>query len=211
MATINRITPTGKVNGITGIQDCFHFLMVGPCDPATAEVEAECPLVLDIGVTSAEDFDCTYEEWVQHLRDDVLQAAEEKPDKLPPPLDIAERVQQAMTSGLEDGARIERRDNGWVVVVGIHWFLVDPDDAYWMRCLDDEGMPPTTLFLPTPEAAFLAWKRFKEVAGARIRRRIEALKLLGKSSRLRRLAQTDGLVLTMLKGRSTNRKETLDE
>ena len=116
-----------------------------------------------------------------------------------------------MTSGLEDGARIERRDNGWVVVVGIHWFLVDPDDAYWLRCLDDEGMPPTTLFLPTPEAAFLAWKRFKEVAGARIRRRIEALKLLGKSSRLRRLAQTHGLVLTMLKGRSTNRKETLDE
>ena len=123
------------VNWVTGIEDRFHDLLVGPCDPAAAEVEGECLSVWEISISSPEDFDCTYEEWVQHLRGDVLQAAEERPDTSPFSLgdtDLAERVQQAMNSGLEDGARIERRDNGWVVVDNFQSFLADPDDASWV-------------------------------------------------------------------------------
>ena len=55
---------------LTGIDDGYHGLTVGPCDPETAAAEAsKCRLVCEIGVTDAEDFECSYEEWVEHLRD----------------------------------------------------------------------------------------------------------------------------------------------
>ncbi len=48
-------------NWETGIEDHYHDLLVGPCDPATA-TEAECPLVREVSFGGRRDFDCTYEE-----------------------------------------------------------------------------------------------------------------------------------------------------
>ena len=62
-----------------GIEDRYHNIRVGPCDAATAEAECRCPLVQLITVTSADDFVCTYQEWVEHLRAGVHQAAEQEP------------------------------------------------------------------------------------------------------------------------------------
>ena len=168
-------------NWDTGIEDRYHDLLVGPCDPVTA-AEAECSLVWEVSVSSRRDFDCTYEEWVEHLRAGVLRAAEQKPHELvPPPLedaDIAARVQQAMTTGLTDGTKIQRRGDGWVVIDSFYSYLADPEDGSWVTDPDDENLPAA--MFPTPEAAFKAWRRSEQVAAARAKRREEALKKLGK-------------------------------
>jgi hypothetical protein len=171
-------------SSVTGIEDRYHGLLVGPCDPGLAESEAECSLVDEIGVGSEDDFDCSYEEWVEHLREEVQTAAQQAPS--PPPatapdeeVDLAERVRQAQTIGLEDGTRIEPRGDGWVVVDSFQSYLADPEDASWIVDPDDEDVPLAVF--PTPEAAYWAWQRSETVAKARARRREEALKRLGKS------------------------------
>jgi hypothetical protein len=168
-------------NWDTGIEDHYHDLLVGPCDPATA-AEAECPWVWEVSVSSRKDFDCTYEEWVEHLRDDVLRAAEEKPPEPSPPptedADIAARVQQAMTTGLTDGTKIQRRGDGWVVVDSFYSYLADPEDASWVTDPDDEDVPLAVF--QSPEDACRAWERSEEVAAARAKRREMALKRLGR-------------------------------
>ena len=64
---------------MTGIDNNYHGLCVGPCDPGTAAAEAaKCPFVCEIGVTDAEDFECSYQEWVEHLRDAAHRAAAER-------------------------------------------------------------------------------------------------------------------------------------
>lgn len=167
---------------LAGIEDRYHGLLVGPCDPSAAETEAECPLVDEIGVDDEDAFDCTYEEWGEHLRGEVLRAAQEKSHKPSPPppgdSDIAERVQQATASGLEDGTRIEPRGDGWVVADRFRSFLVDPGDASWVAGDDEEDMPPAVF--PTPEAAYQAWARAQAIAAGRARRRDEALSRLGR-------------------------------
>ena len=165
---------------LTGLEDCYYGLLVGPCDREAAETEAECPLVDEIGVGNEDAFDCAYEEWAQYLRGDVLRAAEEKCHKPSPPppsdADIAERVQQATASGLEDGTRIEPHGDGWVVVDRFQSYLTDPEDASWIVDPDDEDVPLAVF--PTAEAAYRAWARSGEVAKARARRREEALRRL---------------------------------
>ena len=172
-------------SSVTGIGDRYHDLLVGPCDRATAHAEAECPLVSEIGVGSEDDFDCTYEEWGEHLREDVRRAAREEPSEpLPattsPDEDakLAETIRQAQTTGLGDGTRIEARGSSWIVVDAQGFFLADPEDASWVADEDDEYMPPAVF--PTPEAAYRAWEWSEERARTRARRREEALKRLGK-------------------------------
>lgn len=168
-------------NWVTGIEDRYHDLLVGPCDSATA-AEAECPMVREVSVGDRRDFDCTYGEWVECLRDDVLRAAEEKPPKSTSPptedADIAAGVQQAITTGLEDGTKIQRRGDGWVVIDSFYSYLSDPEDASWVTDPDDEDVP-LALF-QSPEDAYRAWVRSEEVAAARAKRREEALKRLGR-------------------------------
>ena len=129
----------------------------GPCDPDTIEKETNCPLVWEIGVSGAEDFDCGYEEWTEHLRDAVHRAAEQ-PDVTTDPStfeeDIAEKVKRALESGLEGGNRMERRDRGWVIVDKTDSYLADVERAVWVVGDDDEEMPP--LYFDTAEAALLA-------------------------------------------------------
>jgi hypothetical protein len=61
------------------LRNSYHGLSVDPCDPETAAAEARnCPLVCDIGVTDAEDFECSYQGWVEHLRDATHRAAVER-------------------------------------------------------------------------------------------------------------------------------------
>jgi len=130
---------------LTGIEDRYHGLLVGPCDSEVAETEPQSPLVDEIGVGDEDAFDCTYEEWTQHLRSDVARAAEERSHGASPTppgdSDIAQRVQQAMTSGLEDGTRIESHRDGWVVVDRFQSYLTDPEDGSWIVDPDDEDMP----------------------------------------------------------------------
>ena len=172
---------------VTGIEDRYHDLMVGPCDPATAEAEAECPLVCEIGVGSEADFDCKYKEWVEHLRADVQAAADEVSTE-PLPTDtaldedagFAERVRQAQTTGLDDGTRIEPHGEGWVVLDSFWSYLSEPEYASWVVGPDDEDVPPAVF--PTPEAAYRAWERSQEVAAARAVRSEKALKRLGRTA-----------------------------
>lgn len=70
-----------------------------------------------------------------------------------------------MTSGLEDGARIEPDGDGWVVVDRFRSYLTDPEDASWVVDLDDK-VTPLAVF-PTAEAAYWAWEHSEQAAKAR--------------------------------------------
>ena len=182
---ISELEAEGEGTLLTGIQDEYHDLLVGPCEPAAVEEETQCPLVFEIGIGGDDAFDCTYERWVELFREQMRQAVlEEAQQTHVPPVasnggtDVTERLQQAQTTGLEDGTKIEAREDGWVVVDGHLSFLVDPEDASWIVGEDDEDMPPAVF--PTAEAAYRAWERSEDVAAARSRRRQQALKRLRK-------------------------------
>ena len=134
---------------LTGIDHRYHDLLVGPCDLDVAQTEADCRLVEVAWVMEGSDFDCTYEEWVEHLRNDVLRAAQEsavpRPTSTVQPSNdpfLAGKIERARTTSLEDGTQIEARGEGWVVVDGFYSYLVDPEDAAWVADDDDEDMPP---------------------------------------------------------------------
>lgn len=174
--------PKDEDDFATGIEDCYHDVLVGPCDPEEGAAEADCPLVFQISAFGKNPFDCAYQEWVACLRDDVRRAARDKTPLAPPaevmeePRDLATRVHQARTAGLEDGTRIEARGDGWVVIDSFSSFLLDPEDASWGTDGDDV---PLAIF-PTAEAAYRAWLRSQVVAKARAQRREKALKRLGR-------------------------------
>ena len=164
---------------VTGIEDCYHDLMVGPCESEAAAAEAECPLVLEIGVSDEDAFDCTYEQWSEWLREEVRQVARAGSHQAPAAeseeesADLAERLHQAQTTGLEDGTRIEARGDGWVVVDRFDSFLFDPEEASWVVDEDNEDMRPAVF--PNTEAAYRAWERSQAMADVRAKRREDAL------------------------------------
>lgn len=169
---------------LTGIEDCYHDLRVGPCDSEQVAAETDCSLVMKISIRGKNPFDCTYEEWVACLRDDVRQAAREGTPLAPPPdamdevADLPARLRKAKTTGLEDGTRIEARGDGWVVIDSFYSFLLDPEEAIWGADDDAEDLPP--MIFPTAEAAYRAWQRSQVVEEARAKRREAALKRLGR-------------------------------
>jgi hypothetical protein len=176
--------PNDEGTFVTGIEDRYHDLMVGPCDPEEAAAEAECPLVLEISMSGEDAFDCTFAEWFEHLRDDVCRTVAEgaplapSADAIDESGDLVERLRQIQSTGLEDGTRIEARGDAWVVVDSFYSFLLDPEDASWAMGEDDEDMPPATF--STAEAAYRAWQRSQAVAESRAKRREDALKRLRK-------------------------------
>jgi len=176
--------PDDECTFVPGIEDRYHDLMVGPCAAEEVAAEAGCPLVLKISVSGDDAFDCTYDEWVECLREDVRRAAQEGTPLAPPAeasdesCELAERVHQAQTTGLEDGTKIEARGDGWVVMDSFYSFLINPEDASWVVGDDDEDMSP--MLFQTPEAAYRALMRSQAVAAARAQRRKEALRRLGK-------------------------------
>jgi hypothetical protein len=175
------IGPGDPGNLLTGLDDRHHGILVGPCNPAAAEAEADCPFVDVIGIGDETGFDCTYEEWVEHFRSEVRQVAQEPVPPTQPTEDagLAEQIDRARTTGLKDGTRIEARGDDWVVVDNLHSYLVDPEAPSWVVGNDDQEMPPTVS--PTAAAAYKAWERSEEVAAARKRRREEALKRLRRT------------------------------
>lgn len=180
---VNEITDDddGESSLEWGLEDGHHDMFVGPCYPETIEKETNCPLVWEIGVGGAEDFDCTHEEWTEHLRDAVHRAAEQPNVKTDPSTfdgDIAEKVKRAMESGLEGGNQIERRDRGWVIVDQTDSYLADVERAVWVVGDDDEKMPP--LHFDTAESALLAYDRSQRAAELRAKRRRAAFRRLGK-------------------------------
>ena len=167
---------------LTGIDDGYHGLCVGPCDPETAAAEASrCRLVCEIGVTDADDFECSYQEWVEHLRDAAHRAAEacdQSGQEVRWTGELMKQVHLATAGCLDDGTRIEQQRGGWVVVDRYGYFLMDPEDAAWVADADDEDLP--ALVFENPEEAYVAYLRSCAVGDARERRREEALKRLGR-------------------------------
>ena len=172
--------PDDEYDWVTGFEDRYHDLLVGPCAPDTA-AELACRLVWQVRVRNLGDFHCTYDEWVEHLREDVMSAVEQTPEQsvafTQDDAEIAKDVTLATSTGLEDGTRIERR-GGWVVIDSFYSYLADPEDAAWVTDPDDEDMPAARF--DTPEAAYRAWMRSEEVAAAGAKRRAEALGKLGR-------------------------------
>ena len=72
-------------------------------------------------MTDAEDFECSYQEWVEHFRDAAHRAAAEREQSVQEVKWTGEMMKQvgvALTCGLEDGTRIEDgRTAGW-------WWIV---------------------------------------------------------------------------------------
>lgn len=167
---------------LSGIDDSYHGLCVGPCDAATAAAEAgQCPFVCAIGVTDAEAFECSYEEWVEHLRDAAQRAAAEREpsdQEVRWTGEIMKQVSLAVTCGLEDGTRVERQQDGWVVLDRHGFYLENQEDAAWVSDADDADMPASVF--DSPEEAYLAYLRACDVGAARVRRRAEALKRIGR-------------------------------
>jgi hypothetical protein len=111
---------------------------------------------------SADEFDCTYAEWTEHLRDEV--------------------GKEELTSDTEDAidsepATIERRPQGWIVKDKMNSYLVDPDYAEWVVG-EDQEMPPA--YFDSAEEAKRAYIRSERVGRLRVKRREEALRRLGK-------------------------------
>ena len=168
------------IDWLDGLDDSYHALLVGPCDDATAEKEEECRLVHKIS-TSEDNFNCTYEEWVEHFRDDVRKAAEQPLPEIDIDEDeLVEQVRLAQTSGLENGIRIERRGDHWIVVDS-HGVLIDAEESAWASVDDDEDdFQPATF--NSPEDAYRGYVRSLRAGKARSQRYVEAMKRLGRES-----------------------------
>ena len=91
---------------------------------------------------------------------------------------ITEKVKRAQESGPEGGNRMDRCDDGWVIVDQTDSYLADVERAVWVVGDDDGDMPP--LHFDTAEAALLAYYRSQRAAELRAKRREEALRRLGK-------------------------------
>ena len=182
MPLLTHRRPTGSdvpTEQLTGLDDRYHGLTVGPCDPAIAASEAaKCPLVVEIA-TTRDDFDCSYQEWKEHLRDDVHRALAQKNQRsqaIESSEEIMKQVHLAMTVGLEDGTRIEPWRSSWVVVDRHGFFLHDPDDAAWVADVEDEDLP--AMLFASPEEAYAAWLKSCRSAEDRMQRREAALRRL---------------------------------
>jgi hypothetical protein len=166
-----------------GLEDRYHNVFVGPCDPEMIKQETRCPLVGEIGVTDADAFDCTYEEWVTHLRDAVHRSIEQpdvRTDLSADDKEIVQKVKQSLEDGLSDGNRIEHRERGWVIVDETDCYLTDIDYPVWVVGDDDEDMPP--LYFECAEAAYLAYKQSQRSMELLAKRRKKALQQIRRMS-----------------------------
>jgi len=179
MPLLTHRKPAGSYEQLTGLDDQYHGLIVGPCEPAIAASEAaECPLVAEIATTRS-DFDCSYQDWKEHLRDDVHRAMAQQNQRsqaIESSEEIMNQVHLAMTVGLEDGTRIEPRRSSWVVVERNGFYLHDPEEAAWVAEMEDEDLP--AMLFATPEEAYAAYLQSCRTAEDRRQRRAAALRRL---------------------------------
>src|SRR5262249_44984149 len=142
-STLRGITGRPEPEGpelVLGLEDTYHDLFVGPCDPEVLDKESACRLVTAIEVLGPDNFDCSYAEWARLLRQQMWQAAAEEPVALPDPatilspeqLDEAERAKRTGRVLLvSDGHQIESRDGGWVVVDDTGDVLIEVGTCAW--------------------------------------------------------------------------------
>ena len=117
----------------------------------------------------------TTEDLLEYMRKDEVKAAcevigvsgEGRRDQLVKRLgsQLVSSIQQAKTTGLDDGTRIKARRKGWVVIDRHGFYLADPHAAAWVGSPSDKKMPPAVF--PTAEAAYAAWKQSNEAAQGR--------------------------------------------
>jgi hypothetical protein len=162
---------------VCALEDAYHGLLIGPCDEATSDQEERaCRLVFKMFVTVAEGLDCTYEEWARLFRGVVHQAAalDERGEALESCglAEVEQAARTGITISLEEGHRIERRNEGWVVV--------DPS-AGWLfeieRCVWSSDEP---LVFDTPAGALAAFLRARKHAEGRKSCYSEAMIRLGR-------------------------------
>jgi hypothetical protein len=150
----------GEPGSIPGLLDDYHGLLVGPCHPNLVARETACPLVEEVHVPGEDGFDCTYEEWAELLRQEVIRAAVGEPKGLPDPsvllspeqqaeADLAQNARGVLETG--DGGRIKPCPDAWVVIDGQGDVLTDPEKCLWEPEATDLS-PPSLVFATAAEA-----------------------------------------------------------
>jgi hypothetical protein len=163
---------------VCALEDAYHGLLIGPCDEAISGQEEDgCRLVFKMFVTMAEGLDCIYEEWVRLFRGAVHDAATlDENGEVTELCQLAEAEQAARTDApisLEEGRRIERRDEGWIIVDPSAGCLFEIERCMW------SGDEP--LVFDTPAGALAEFLRAREHEEGRKRRYREAMIRLGRS------------------------------
>jgi hypothetical protein len=187
--TLGELTGQAGPDGATllpGVLDDYHHLLVGPCDQETVSRETGCRLIQAISVAREDDFDCSYRQWVDLFRGQVLTAAAQEPVRETDPTSVlspghraeAERAQRdGSPLVLADGNRVELRGGGWIVVDGRGDALADAEGAAWTLD-EDEDVPP--LAFATAGEALAALLHAQALETARAERRQLALRALGR-------------------------------
>ncbi|MFI5454047.1 MAG: hypothetical protein ACHRXM_01210 [Isosphaerales bacterium] len=162
---------------VCALEDAYHGLLIGPCDEAiSGPEEGACRLVFKMFVTMNEGLDCNYEEWVRLFRGAVHEAAAlHKKGEIVEPCQLAEAEQAAQTGMpilLEEGCRIERRGEGWVIVDPSGGCLFEIE-----RCMWSSDEPRV---FDTPAGAVAAFLRAQAYCEGRKRRYREAMIRLGR-------------------------------
>jgi len=135
----------GESTLVDGLRDDYHNVLIGPCTPEAIASATECPLVFEVFAAGEDCFDCTHQEWVEHLREmthEVADAPRVPLDSLTDVLEIADDVDAALASELPNGYQAQEREQGWFVFDGTDSYLCDVDNAEWVYGDHDEEMPP---------------------------------------------------------------------
>jgi hypothetical protein len=177
-------TPPAEAELVLGFEDGYHGLFVGPCKPDTLSLEGVCRFIVEIEVTDADDFDCSYTEWAELFREEVLRAALEPVEPVDPMAILSpDQLAEARCAGetgadlvLADGHRIERREGGWVIADDTGLALIDEEQCAWAAAHESDLAP---LQFDSPEAAFAAYERSVALAASREERYQAAIKRLG--------------------------------
>lgn len=172
---------------IDGFEDIYNQLFVGPCTEEQLASVEPARLVSGIGVTSADQFDCTFEEWQELFGRDTLRAS-----KIPAPTTEAmiklldKRQRQKAKDAAKSGepiwaggeTKILRRGGGWIAVNKFGDYLVELNVNSWASGPEDPDMP--AIRYPTPlemYAAYLWANSTWEAAGKRNDVALERLEL----------------------------------
>jgi hypothetical protein len=167
---------------LPALEDTYHGIIVGPCDPAAA---VSCRLLRAFWIAGSDSFDVAYGDWEKLFRRNVLRAAAEPPAAVPEPasvLSVEQRIAceharvRNTALDLGGGHRTEPCNGGWIVVDGHDSFLAGIENAAWTCDRDDESFP--ALRFAGPQEAWAALMRSEAAATARARRRKSALRLL---------------------------------
>jgi hypothetical protein len=162
---------------VCALEDVHHGLLVRPCDEAISDQETgACRLVFKVFATINEGLDYTYEEWARLFRGEVHEAAAlNERREVTEPCQIAESVPAAQSDAAishEAVYRIERRDEGWVIVSPLALSLPEVERSIWSS--------DKPLAFDAPVGALEAFLQARPHEEGRKRRYREAMIRLGR-------------------------------